>query len=115
MPDIRPELIEKAAKALFDEDSAWVVATCDEKQYHREAAERALLAVADDLRAEAKAEVLREAASGPIPRLALAGNTRAWLRARADQIEHAPRCPHLKCPGGSLCCCADTIEAKEIP
>lgn len=27
------------------------------------------------------------------------------LRSRADRIEHDGRCPHQKCPGGSLCCC----------
>lgn len=39
------------------------------------------------VRREAKAEALREAASAPIPRDALASQTRGWLRTRAYQIE----------------------------
>lgn len=36
---------------------------------------------------EVAAKALRDAAGSPIPREALATGTRAWLRARADQIE----------------------------
>ena len=41
------------------------------------------------MRAEVRAQALREAASAPIPRAALntRNGLRQWLRARADQIE----------------------------
>ena len=46
------EAVEKAARALWDEPG-WEQATHEQRQHHREAAARALSAVADQLRAEA--------------------------------------------------------------
>ena len=48
MTDLNPELIERAAKALWDEPG-WEQAAHEQRQHHREAAERALSAVLPDI------------------------------------------------------------------
>lgn len=73
----------------------------DVAAYDRHLAVEALEAAAPLIAAQA----LRDAAGSAIPRGALAHETRAWLRDRADRIDHDALCPHPKCPGGGLCCC----------
>ena len=55
------EAVEKAARALWDEPG-WEQATHEQRQHHREAAERALTAVLPDIIQQAKAEALRDVA-----------------------------------------------------
>lgn len=81
-------LRERFAEALhygqgYDD---WGVANDDERGEALALADEVLPIVEAEVR-KAKAEALREAASAPIPRDALASQTRGWLRTRADQIE----------------------------
>lgn len=129
---INPELIEKAAQAMHADNC--IDDDCDHyvNEWERDA-EVALAAVLPDVIRQAKAEAWDEGAAKALreaaddlerrinePGLILAADKYGGyhagerargqreadvLRSRADRIEHDGRCPHRKCPGGSLCCC----------
>ncbi|WP_040281365.1 hypothetical protein [Tessaracoccus massiliensis] len=73
------EAVEKAAKALYED--GWEGAGRDARQYHREAAERALSAALPDIIRQAKAEALRDAADE-----AVLPDREQWARGVALQI-----------------------------
>ena len=131
MTDLSPDLIDKAKKALYDHDPLRMEChdhsgPCCPSGHHdvgvanEHRALSVLEAVADDLRAEGATQALRAFADAHrMPwTMFLDANEMPvtvgdLLRAEADRIEHDARCPHTKCPGGSLCCCADRIVARD--
>lgn len=83
------EVVEKAARAEWEHEwpeRSWERAPFANQDFYKSVAHTSLSAVLPAIIQKAKAEALRDAASSPIPRGALACETRTWLRDRADQI-----------------------------
>lgn len=83
------EVAEKAARAEWEHEwpeRAWEKAPDNIRDFYISAELAALSTVLPGIIQKAKAEALRDAAGSPIPRGALARETRTWLRARADEI-----------------------------
>lgn len=115
MSGINPVLVERAAIALYGE--GWETAHHASRQYHRESAEAALLAVAESLRVEGALREAEEAVRGQalmdaadaLDNLELLGEdppistVTEWLRSRAKLIA-GPNSPPLVNGSAAMAC-----------